>query len=142
VPSKRLARLRRFRPRIRAIQKTRPIAYRAKILGQALLATLTDANRCWMILSGNADVAFPSMTTPAADVPTPVTATASAAAASSTESDADVAASVMSALTTNAAGSLSIATAAATTATSLVPNIASPSAGQKRKVRPFNPTED
>jgi hypothetical protein len=127
----------RYRPRVRAIQRIRPIAYRANVLGQALLATRTDANRFWMILSGNAEVAFPSMTTPAADVPTPVTAAVTAAAAtSSTESDADVAASVMSALTTNAAGSLSTATAAGTTATSLVPNIASPAAGQKRKARP------
>jgi hypothetical protein len=48
----------RFRPRLLAIQKTRPIAYRAKLLGQALLAARTDANRFWMLLSGNAEVAF------------------------------------------------------------------------------------
>jgi hypothetical protein len=124
----------RFRPRVRAIQKTLPIVYRAKLLGQALLAARTDANRFWMILSGNAEVAFPSTTTPAANLPTPLTA--AVAAASSNEDADDVAASVMSALTTNAAGSLSTATAAATTATSLVPNIATPSAGQKRKARP------
>jgi hypothetical protein len=102
----------RFRPRVRAIQKTRPIAYRAKVLGQALLAARTDANRFWMILSGNAEVAFPSTTTPTASLPTPVAA-ATAAITSSTENDADIAAFVMSALTTNAAGSLPTAAVAA-----------------------------
>jgi hypothetical protein len=48
----------RFRPRVRAIQKTRPITYRAKVLEQALLAVRTDANSFWMLLSGNAEVAF------------------------------------------------------------------------------------
>jgi hypothetical protein len=123
----------RFRPRVRAIQKIRPIAYRTKVLGQALLAARTDANRFWMILSGNAEVAFPSTTTPAANLATPVT---TAAAASSTANDADVAASVMPALTTTATGSLSKTAAAATNATSIAPNIATPSAGLKRKARP------
>jgi hypothetical protein len=49
----------RFRPRLLAIQRTRPITYRAKVLGRALLAARTDANRFWMLLSGNAKVAFP-----------------------------------------------------------------------------------
>ena len=66
----------RFRLRVRAIQTIRPSAYRAKILGQALLAARTDANRFWMILSGNVDVAFPSTTTPAANLPTPAHAAA------------------------------------------------------------------
>jgi hypothetical protein len=69
----------RLRPRLLAIQKTRPIAYRAKVLGQALLAVRTDPNRLWMLLSGNAEVAFPSTTTtttPAANLPTPATASA------------------------------------------------------------------
>ena len=130
----------RIRPRVRAIQKTRPIAYRAKVLKQALLAARTDANRFWLILSGNAEVAFPSTTTPAANVPTLVTAAAAAAAAaadaSSTENDADVAAFVMPISVTNAADRLPIATAAATTATNIIPNIATPSARQKRKARP------
>jgi hypothetical protein len=39
----------RFRPRIRAIQRKRPISYRAKVLGRALLSARTDANRFWMI---------------------------------------------------------------------------------------------
>jgi hypothetical protein len=47
-----------FRPRVRAIQKTRPTAYRAKVLGGALLAARTDPNRFWMLLSENADVVF------------------------------------------------------------------------------------
>jgi hypothetical protein len=50
----------KVRSRVRAIQKTRSIAYRAKVLGRALLAARTDVNRFWMLLSGNADVAFPS----------------------------------------------------------------------------------
>jgi hypothetical protein len=64
----------RFRPRLLAIQKTRPIPYRAKVLGRALLAARTDANSFWMLLSGNPEVAFPSTTattTPAANLPTP-----------------------------------------------------------------------
>jgi hypothetical protein len=49
----------RFRPHLFAIQKTRPIAYRAKVLERALLATRTDANNFWILLSGNAKVACP-----------------------------------------------------------------------------------
>jgi hypothetical protein len=52
----------RLRPRVSAIQKTLPMAYRAKVLGRALLAIRTDANRLWMLLSGNPEVAFPSTT--------------------------------------------------------------------------------
>jgi hypothetical protein len=52
----------RLRPRLLAIQKTHPIAYRAKVLGRALLSVRTDANRFWMLLSGNPEVAFSSMT--------------------------------------------------------------------------------
>jgi hypothetical protein len=48
----------RFRPRVRAIQKTRPTPYRAKVLGRALISARTDANSFWMLLSGNAEVAF------------------------------------------------------------------------------------
>jgi hypothetical protein len=88
----------RLRPRVLAIQKTRPIAYRAKVLGRALLATRTDANKFWMLLSGNAEIAFPSRTptiAAAANLPSPATAT--------------------SALTTTAAGILPADTAAAAT---------------------------
>jgi hypothetical protein len=49
----------RLRPRLLAIQKVLPIEYRAKVLGRALLAVQTDTNRFWMLLSGNAEVAFP-----------------------------------------------------------------------------------
>jgi hypothetical protein len=147
----------RFRPRLLAIQRTRPIPYRAKVLGRALLSARTDANRFWMILSGNAEVAFPSRITTiavAANLPTPATA-----AATSTANVAAVAASVMSALTTTAIGSLPTADAVPTTAASAVPpssppaldasapevataaNVATSFAGQKRKAG-ANPTRD
>jgi hypothetical protein len=74
----------RFRPRVRAIQKTRPITYRAKVLGRALLSGRTDANSFWMLLSGNAEVVFLSTaatTTLATDLPTPATAVATSNAA-------------------------------------------------------------
>jgi hypothetical protein len=76
----------RLRPRVHAIQKTRPIAYRAKILGRALLVVRTDANSLWMLLSGNPEVAFSSTTattTPATSPPTP-TAVATSNAATAT----------------------------------------------------------
>jgi hypothetical protein len=41
-----------FRLRVCAIQKTRPVLYRAKVLGCALLAVRSDPNRFWMLLSG------------------------------------------------------------------------------------------
>jgi hypothetical protein len=53
----------RLRPRVRAIQKSRPFGYRAKVLGQALLGARTNPNRFWILLSGNPEVvAFPSTT--------------------------------------------------------------------------------
>jgi hypothetical protein len=52
----------RLRPRVRAIQKSRPVSYRAKALGRALVAARTDVESLWMLLSGNADVAFSSTT--------------------------------------------------------------------------------
>jgi hypothetical protein len=64
----------RLRPRLLAIQKLRPIAYRAKVLGRALLAVRTSPNRFWMLLSGNAEVAFLSTTattTAATSIPVP-----------------------------------------------------------------------
>jgi hypothetical protein len=138
----------RFRPRLLAIQKTRPIPYRAKVLGRALLAVRTDPNSFWMLLSGNAEVAFPSTTT---------TIVAPAAANTSTANDAVIAVSVISALTTTVTGSLSVvatdATAAASAATpfaasaldafapsvAVATNVATPYAGQKYKAGP-NPT--
>jgi hypothetical protein len=131
----------RLRPRVLAIQKARPIAYRAKVLGQALLAVRTDPNRFWMLLSGNPEVAFPSRTPTSAstaNILTPAAAT--------------------SALTTTVTGSLPAAFAAATTrafslssasasdafasippaapANAAAANVATPSTGQKRKARP------
>jgi hypothetical protein len=49
----------RLRPRLLAIQRARPIAYRAKILGRALLTVRIDPNSFWMLLAGNPEVAFP-----------------------------------------------------------------------------------
>jgi hypothetical protein len=144
-----------FRPRLLAIQKICPIAYRAKVLGRALLATRrtlfatrTDTNKFWMLLSGNAEVAFPSRTTTiaaAANLPAPATADAS------TANVAAIAASVMSALTTTVTATLPAAARASipstgyasdafastpTVATTAVANVAIPSAGQKRKAHP------
>jgi hypothetical protein len=105
----------RLRPRLLAIQKTRPMAYRAKLLGRALLSARTDVNSFWMLLSGNAEVAFPpkaTTTTLVANLPTPATIGASADA-----NGADAASGVAS-------------ITASTTAASIVP---APAAGQKRK---------
>jgi hypothetical protein len=100
----------RSRPRVLAIQKTRPIAYRAKVLGRALLAARTDANQFWMLLSGNPEVAFSSTTattTPATNAPTLASVTASTT------------------------------TATATVATGLpAVNVAAPASGQSRKACP------
>jgi hypothetical protein len=53
----------RLRPRVRAIQKALPSAYRAKVLGRALLLARTDPNRFWILLSGNADIVAFQLTT-------------------------------------------------------------------------------
>jgi hypothetical protein len=136
----------RLRTRLLAIQKARPITYRAKVLGRALLSARTDANIFWMLLSGNAEVAFPSSTTTiaaAANLPAPATAAAT--------STTDVAA-FAGHVTTAATAGLSIAAADATATTSAATpsaasdafaptvitdaNVATPSHGQKRKSRP------
>ncbi len=106
----------RLRPRVRAIQKTRSMSYRAKVLGRALLAARSDANSFWMLLSGNAEVAFPSTTAT-------TTATTTLAAKLPTHDNDAVTA------TTSRADSTSNAAAAAT-------NAATPTASQKRKARP------
>ncbi len=145
----------RLRPRLLAIQKTRPIAYRAKVLGQALLAVRTDPNRFWMLLSGNAEVAFPSTTattTPSANLPTRATAVATSATA--------VGASVKSASTTTTTGSLPRAASAAATSAGIpstasasdafastptvttAANVVTSSAGQKRKNNVLHHTRD
>jgi hypothetical protein len=82
----------RLRPRVTAIQKTLPSAYRAKVLGRALLSARTDPNRFWILLSGNVDiVAFQlttATTTLAANLPiitsAPVVAVTSNAASAAT----------------------------------------------------------
>jgi hypothetical protein len=113
----------RFRPRLLAIQQTRPIMYRAKVLGRALLSARTDTNNFWMLLSGNAEVAFPSTTattTPAASLPTPAT----------TAATSDAAAPVAAAVTATRAAS------ATDTSASASANFATSTAHQKRKARP------
>jgi hypothetical protein len=107
----------RFRTCVRAIQKTRPIDYRAKVLGRALVAVRTDPNRFWMLLSGNPEVAFSSTTattTPVASLPTS-NATVSIATA---------------AVTATATW------AASTTDASAAGNVATPTTCQKCKARP------
>jgi hypothetical protein len=140
----------RLRSRLPAIQRTLPMAYRAKVLGRALLAVRSDPNRFWMLLSGNAEVVFLSMTattTAATNLPTSATASAIAATGGATA----VATSVMSALTTTVTGSLPTATATAPAATSTTTpfdaaadvaaaaaaaDVAAPTTRQKRKARP------
>jgi hypothetical protein len=130
-------------------KKTRPLPYRAKVLGRARIAARADANRFWMLLSGNAEVAFPSRTTTiaaAANLPTPATT-----AATSTANVAAAAASVKSVLTTTSTGSLPPAAGAAATSAAIpytayaadafafdaaAADVATPSAGRKRKTRP------
>jgi hypothetical protein len=114
----------RLRPRVRAIQKTRPITYRAKVLGRALLAARTEANSFWMLLSGNPEVAFASTTastTAASNLPTHATAAA-------TSNPAAVAATAAVTVTATRAASRTGASAAA--------NVATPTARGKRKARP------
>jgi hypothetical protein len=105
----------RLRPRLLAIQKSRPIAYRAKLLGRALVSVRTDANSFWMLLSGNAEVAFATRATTVAAAVNPPTPAATAP--STTYYAAAVAAPVMSALTTTATGSLHVAATAAAIST-------------------------
>jgi hypothetical protein len=84
----------RLRPRLLAIQRSRPIAYRVKVLGRALLAVRTDPNRFWMLLSGNTEVAVPSTTantTNSTSFPAPA---AAVAANSSTTATSNVIAPV------------------------------------------------
>jgi hypothetical protein len=96
-----------LRSRVRSIQKARPIAYRAKVLGRALLSTRTNANSFWMLLSGNAEVAFPpttATTIPAANLPTPTsTAAATSNAATVTVSAPRVASAISASAATHVA---------------------------------------
>jgi hypothetical protein len=119
----------RFRPRLLAIQRTRPIPYRAKVLGRALLSARTDANRFWTLLSGNAEVAFPSRTTTiaaAANLPTPA-----AAATTTLTGSLPIAAATVS--TATSAATPSTASTSDAFASTAAANAATPSAGQKRR---------
>jgi hypothetical protein len=112
----------RLRPRVRAIQKTRPMAYRAKVLGRALVSVRTNVNSFWMLLSGNPEVAFPSTTAttmPATNLATPANA------------DADATLNATAAATVTA-----ITRAASTTGTSAADYVATPSTSRKRKASP------
>jgi hypothetical protein len=120
-----------LRPRVHAIQKACPIAYRAKVLGRALLAVRTDANSFWMLLSGNAEVAFPSTTattTATANLATPTTAAVNLNAAAGPVAAATPGIPVSAAWVTFVTG--------ATTAAKYVPPTTSTSACQKRKAHP------
>jgi hypothetical protein len=115
----------RHRSHVRAIQKTRPFVYRAKVLGQALFAARTDPNRFWMLLSGNAEVTFPSTTATIAAA-TNLLEPRSASASSNT-----------AAVTITSAVTVTAIRAASTTDASAVDIIASPTDCQlKRKARP------
>jgi hypothetical protein len=114
----------RLRPRLRAIQITRPPTYRAKVLGRALLAARTDPNHFWMLLSGNSEVAFPStIATIAAAGTLPTSAT------TSTANVAAISATVAITVTaTRADSTTGVSVAAYVAATTTV--------CQKRKARP------
>jgi hypothetical protein len=129
--------------------KTCPITYRVKLLGRALLAVRTDMNSFWMLLLGNAEIPYTSRATRiavAAYLPTPATA---AALATSPTHVVAIATSVIPALTTAATGSLRTAAAAVATNSNTPPtpfasdhtvtaaaaDVATPSAGQKRKAQ-------
>jgi hypothetical protein len=119
----------RLRPRVRAIQKARPIAYRAKVLGRALVSERTNANRLWMLLSGNSEVAFSSIaattTTLAANLLTP----AAAAAAAATVEAGDATSNATAAVTVTATASTTASTAAKVASITTT-------ACHKRKARP------
>jgi hypothetical protein len=100
----------RLRPRLLAIQRTRPITYRTGLLGRALLTARTDVNRFWMLLSGNAEVSFPAATA----TTTPV----------------------VPSLPTSATAAATRAASATGTSTSAVANVTTPTACQKRKAHP------
>ena len=85
--------------------------YRFKVLGRALLAVRSDPNRFWMLLSGNAEVVFPSTTattTAAASLPTPA----------------------------NAAATENVASLVATSSATAASRVVASAAGQKRKPCP------
>jgi hypothetical protein len=136
-----------FRPRVRAIQKTRPIPYRTGVLGRALLAARSDANSFWMLLTGNAEVAFPSRSATiavAASLPTFATAAAVTNVAAAVTDSAKLAltnsatASLPTAAMPRAIGTSTPSTASTSDSAvvAAAPNdVATPSTGQKRRAR-------
>ncbi len=133
----------RLRPRVRAIQTIRSMPYRAGVLGRALLVSRSDANSFWMLLSGNAEVAFPSRTTTiaaAASLPTSATTAAMVSGA------ATLTGFVTLALTDSATASLPSTAATPTAIGTFTPStdalehaavvVAKSSTGQKRRARP------
>jgi hypothetical protein len=129
----------RLRPRVSAIQKARPIPYRVGVLGRALLAARSDANSFWMLLSGNAEVAFPSRTTTievAASLPTSTTdaAITNVAAAVTATTTIEVAASLPTPATATAIVNVAAAVTASAklaltnSATASLPSAATPTA--------------
>ncbi len=113
----------RFRQHVRAIQKVLPIPYRAKVLGRALLAVRSDPDRLWLLISGNAEVTFPSTTattTRAASIPRAATA----ATTSNTDGASTAAAAATCPQLSSSIGA------------SAVDIVATPTACQKRKTRP------
>jgi hypothetical protein len=134
----------RLRPRVCAIQEALPHSFRARVLGRALLAARSDANRFWMLLSGNAEVAFPSRSgtatvfaiTPAATTVNATTtaafasdvATASSSASAAASASATAAASATSAGAAADAASAASAAAASATIASAAANAASAAA--------------
>jgi hypothetical protein len=122
----------RLRPQVLAIQKTRPITYRAKVLGRALLSTCSDANSFWMLLSGNAEVASTTMIAAAVNLPTPATANDAVALTTATTGSLPK----VTAATTTSAATPSTAPYAFAPSIATDANVATPSAGQKRKSCP------
>jgi hypothetical protein len=107
----------RLRPHVRAIQKTLSITYRAKVLGRALLATRTNVNSFWMLLSGNPEVAFPSRTTTIAanaNLPTPATIASTANASAGAGTTVDTVTATRAASTTGASADASVTTTSTT----------------------------
>ena len=143
----------RLRPRVRAIQTIRPIPYRVGVLGRALLVSRSDANSFWMLLSGNAEVAFPSTTATiaaAASLPTSATTAAMVSGAATLTGFVTLAltdsatASLPSTATSSAVGTFTPSTypsehavvVAAAAAAAAAPSVATSSAGQKRRASP------
>ena len=141
----------RLRPRVRAIQTIRSMPYRAGVLGRALLASRSEANSFWMLLLGNAEVAFPSRTTTiaaAASLPTSATTAAMVSGAARLAGFVTLAltdsatAGLPSTVTSSAVGTFTPSTYPAehavvvAAAAAAAPSVATSSAGQERRASP------